>query len=367
MSFNVELVFESNFTVDQNFDIKINNVSVDYTITNNKIGINSDSIGFGLHLLKLKTTHPLLENQYIKFTSALVNDADVKQNLYLAFSNVNGVITGNTILSHRTDNWTLPFGNPVSWWLVECANATKGLDFKYDIYKDNCVYYPESITLDESFPKVLQDFFKHNFGFLIHNKNELTNPFNKSSVPYTPLRNFKYDYSGLLTELQDHVEMFHESAYRPAQTTYKMDINKNKISLPWQLLGYKIGASPEFLTHLPKVTELIKQIENDGVTILVVFLSAVHPKSVVHIHSDKTLIPQNDKQYKSGCCEIYIPLGWDDNSYFKLDKVGLIPHNDGAYLVNNTDIHHATINDSEQTRFTIGIMCEFPDNFNKYL
>ena len=367
MSFNVELFFESNFDLGQIFDIKIDTSKIEYSIAANKIKINSNAYGFGFHLLRLKTLQPLAADQYIKFTSVLVNGADIKQNLYLAFSDVNGVITGNTILSHRTDNWTLPFGNPVSWWLVECATTIKDKDFSQDLYKDNRIYYPESVTLDESYPKVLQDFFKYNFGFLIHDKSELDTPFNKSTVPYAPLKNFKYDHDGLLAELLDNIEMFQTSEYKPVQTTYTLDENKNKISLPWQILGYKIGASPEFLTHLPNVTKLIKQVENDGVTVLVAFLSAVHPKSVVHIHSDKSLIPNIDKQYKSGCCEIYIPLGWDDNSYFKLDKVGLIPHDDGAYIVNNTDVYHATINNSDKPRFTIGLMCEFPDNFNKYL
>ena len=53
---------------------------------------------------------------------------------------------------------------------------------------------------------------------------------------------------------------------------------------------------------------------------------------------------------------------WTHESYFKLDGVGHLP-TDSAFVINNTDFLHGTINPTNNVRYILGICCEFNDNY----
>jgi len=358
----IEIIYKSIAQIDKNLKITINNIEVDYTVDKNKIIITNEIL-FGLNLLKINSD--LTNDQSLEFTTALINGTDLRQAFYLSFSESDNKKFNNTILNKTVSNWILPFGNPVSWWICECNRLIGNSNFGKNLYENNMIYYPESIVLDSGYSNLNCEFFKYNFGFSIHNKTELLHPFNNKTVPYIQLTNFKYDAEGILDEFIANTESFDHSPYSPIQNSYTRD--KKKISVPWQILGARNGESREFLKNFPLISNLVKRLENDNVKVLVIFLSKVHAKSTVDPHADKTLIINDVTEYKSGCCEIFLPIGWDSDSYFKFDRVGLIPHNNGAYLLNNVDIVHASVNNSNKTRYTIGFMCEFPENFNKYL
>ena len=363
MTTNIKLQFKTRFEINEtSFDIAINGVLQEYSIVNSVIIIDTN-LTFGLHTLSVIPTVGKSDIN-IEFTTVLIDDADIRQTLYLSYSIKDQQRKNNTVIGDYYQNWYLPFGNPASWWLAECARNINGGMYGKNLEDHLNVFYPESIIVDNNYPKIVRDFFEYNFGFHTCDNSASISPFHNEDVPYAVLPNLEYDESALLKEFTDNLNLFSESKYTPAQNNYKSDSHSER-AVPWQIIRSSLG---DDTTNTPFIhfNKLISQLEADEVKIGLSFIAALHPESYVIPHIDDSY-NQADSADQIGCCKIWIPIGWKDGNHFKFDQVGLIDYKKGAYLINTNKFTHASINSSDTIRFSIGINCKFPNNFTRYL
>ena len=364
MTTNIKLHFKTRSKINEtSFDIAINGVLQEYSIVESIIIIDAD-LTFGLHTLSI-TPAISTSDINIEFTEVLLDDADIRQTLYLSYSIKDQQRKNNTVINDYYQNWYLPFGNPASWWLAECARNIKSGMYGKNLDDHLNVFYPESVIVDNNYPKIMRDFFEYNFGFHTCDKSASANPYHDEDIPYIALPNFEYDESALLKEFTDNLDLFSESKYTPAQNNYKSDSHGER-AVPWQIIRSSLGNDK---TNTPFIhfNKLISQLEADGIKIGLSFVAALHPESYVIPHLDDYYNQADFLSDQIGCCKIWIPIGWKDYNYFKFDQVGLIDYKKGAYLINTNKFTHASINSSDTIRFSIGINCKFPDNFTRYL
>ena len=294
----------------------------------------------------------------------LIDDADIRQTLYLSYSIRDQRQKNNTVINDY-QNWYLPFGNPASWWLTECSRNISSGKYGKNLKDHLNVFYPESIIVDNDYPKVVRDFFEYNFGFHTCDKSASVNPYHNEDIPYIALPKLEYDESALLKEFTDNLNLFSNSNYIPAQNNYKLD-SHGEMAVPWQIIRASLGHD-KTNTPFSYFNKLTSQLEADGIKIGLSFIAALHPHSYVSPHIDDYYAQADFLSDQIGCCKIWIPIGWEVGNYFKFDQVGLIDYTKGAHLINTNKFTHASINSSDTVRFTVGFNCKFPDNFTKYL
>lgn len=328
------------------FAVYVDDVQQTFSVTEDLISFETD-ISYGFHQLAISCNSP------IKFLDVTVDGVSIKHTLYLSHCD-------NQLTTEITQGtWILPFGNPVSWWLSACAKKFSNGVYGTNLYDSYEIYYPESVCLKETYPKILRDFFKHNFGFHSHPKK--IDPIHSTQVPYVNL-NIKYNETALLAEFTKNLSLIEQHAYKPSQ----VDSTQPK---PWQvaMVIYPGETTPSISnTDFPEFFKLLESI--DGIDIGWAFIGALEPGSYVLPHVDDLYTYVDSVKDCVGCCQIYIPIGWGLGNYFKFNEVGLIPFDQGAILAGTTDFTHASVNDSDTIRYTIGIICKtMTKEFQKYI
>jgi hypothetical protein len=268
-------------------------------------------------------------------------------------------------LNDYHQNWNLPFGNPISWWLSECATKIPNNMYGQNLADTLEVHYPESIKVNDTYPALIQDFFNYNFGFYLYSKDLKNNPLNNIKIPYVKIK-LDYNEQELFQEFNKNIDVFNNNEYTPKQNTY----NLKESNLPmWEVYRTTLGPTQNYNPNIfPCYTKLLKFIESQGAVIGLSFIALSKPGSFVAPHIDDYYNQVDFLPDQIGCCKIWVPIGWEDGNYFKLNKVGLIPHNQGAYLFNANQFVHASVNQSNKHRFTIGVNCKFTNNnFLKYI
>ena len=365
MTTNIKLHFKTRSKINEtSFDIAINGVLQQYSIVDHAIIIDAE-LTFGFHTLSITPTAGIDKSDInIEFTTVLIDDADIRQTLYLSYSIRDQRQKNNTVINDY-QNWYLPFGNPASWWLTECSRNISSGKYGKNLKDHLNVFYPESIIVDNDYPKVVRDFFEYNFGFHTCDKSASVNPYHNEDIPYIALPKLEYDESALLKEFTDNLNLFSNSNYIPAQNNYKLDSHGER-AVPWQIIRASLGHD-KTNTPFSYFNKLTSQLEADGIKIGLSFIAALHPHSYVSPHIDDYYSQADFLSDQIGCCKIWIPIGWEVGNYFKFDQVGLIDYTKGAHLINTNKFTHASINSSDTVRFTVGFNCKFPDNFTKYL
>lgn len=339
----ITITFESD---NPNLSITLDNITCPFSVDNNQ-AVFSRPIEFGFHTLQLTTDRP------IKILDVLIDGVSVKHTLYLGYS-------GQTLTTEiESGVWELPFVNPVSQWISSCAKKIPNRFYGSNLYDKYEIFYPESIEVNSQYPKVLRDFFQHNFDFHTYIKG--TNPLHAADVPYVKL-NLEYNESALLAEFDSNLQLIEQHEYKPSQVIP----GKPK---PWQVAMaiYPESSTPTISKNdFPEFFRLLESIE--GIDIGLAFIGALEPGGCVLPHIDDVYTYNESIKECSGCCQIYIPVGWKPGNYFKFHNVGLVPYDQGAMLINNTNFFHASFNDSDSTRYTIGILCKFKGTeFLKYV
>ena len=367
------------FECDCDFDtrdivLSINDNPVDHQIENNIIIIDND-IGMGLNLLEIKLIGKK-ENFVLKIKDFILNKVSSRQTLYLAFSQLEGKNFCTTWLTDRDNIITIPFGNPMSWWLSECAKKIPNMSYGTNLYDQYTIFYPKSIEIDNGFPRIMQDFMKHNLGFHVVAKTEYENPLHNKKIPYLRV-DLDYDEDALFDEFSRNIDLLESDDFSPKQNEYnsreieKLDLwqislavrpNKSENRKGWKdTIIYK-------QEQFPLLYKLLEQITDVGdVRIIIVFIGQVKPHSYVAPHVDDLYKHRDEFINTGGCSQMFIPIKWKKGNYYKFNEVGLVPYDQGALIGSNSEFMHGSINNSDQTRFTIGIVCEFADNsfFNK--
>ena len=358
----IKLFYTSKYKLaSDSFCILVNGKEVDYSIDQQTITLSVE-LDFGSHNLVI-LPQPHIGKFKIRFDNVQINSAALKHSLSLAYSIRQGQMENTNMLSEYYPNWHLPFGNPVSWWLSETMNHFNTQYAGSNLTDNYQIFYPESTEIDQTFPTVVKDFFKYNFGFYSYDKKLNENPLHQTAVPFVRLPNLKYNEAQMLKEFTEHIHLFDQGEVNHYYNFYDADWNET-LHKPFMVLR-PIGDS---LTEVfPEFTRLLNSLLDDGIKISLSFIGVLPPGSFLPPHVDSFYKPAEGYSH-SGCCKIWIPIGWNPGSYFKFDKIGLLPHEQGAHLINPHNFTHCTINQSSSPRFSVGFNCEFHDDaFLKYI
>ena len=361
--------FECDQQVDHNsFILTLNNSLIPYQIENNNIIINIE-INAGVNLLTIKLINAK-ENFVLKIKDFILNKVSARQTLYLAFCQIESKNVNTTWLTNRDNVITIPFGNPISWWLSECSKKIANDLYGTNLYEQFELFYPESIEIDTKFPRLMQDFMKHNLGFHLVSKNEYDRPLHNKKIPYLNV-DLDYDENLLFNEFLKNVELLNNNYYKPKQNEYnsqeieKLELWQVAMAVPtveaqdssWkENILYSQEDFPLFYNLLERITAI------GGIRIIHAFIGQVKPYSYVAPHVDD--FSRRDAKYLNtgGCAQFFIPIGWKSGNYYKFADIGLIPYDQGALLSSTGEFMHGSVNASDSVRFTIGILCEFTDD-----
>lgn len=368
---SIAITFTSLNQVDNtSFLISIDNALVDYNISDSAILIDCD-LQFGFHMLEILPNFDFDQcpDFKIQFTSVIVDGSSIRQLLYLSFCEINNKRLTTVEININRPNWNLPFGTPTALWVGECARTISNSYHGHNLEDHLEIFYPPSIELSESFPPVVRDFFKYDYGFCAYNKKLLTDPLSMPEIPFIEL-NFPYDENALYAEFMNNIHIIENKKFVPAQQ-YWNEIDAGPLDNPWAVLlsqdlqdGYLIALDE---TLFPEYFKLRNSIEKEGIRISAGFIGSLHPGGFIAPHTDQYAPHMPNIKKLQGCSGIFIPIGWKPGNYFKFSNVGLLPTN-SASLYNPTQFVHASVNQSDSVRFSIGIGCEFSsDAILKYV
>ena len=361
---NIIITFESTALID--ISVLLNNIVIPHQIADDQIIIDTDVLA-GINNLRISTNQHL--DEPIKILDLTLNDVSLRQTLYLAYSEIDDVKVCNTWLTNRCGFVIIPFGNPVSWWLTECAKKIPNKIYGTNLFEKYEIYYPESVNISNKFPKLMQDFMKYDFGFTMVDKTKPV--FQNTTVPWLKI-NFNYNEQELLDEFNNNIDIIKNNYYEPKQNQYN---NKESKIAPNWIVAMAVhrdnsrnkpqsddGLIDEFdKTSLPAFYSVLDRIKAMNIKILHAFIGVVEPGSYVAQHCDD--LYKHIEAYKDavGVTQIFIPIGWKPGNVFKFNNVGVFPMDQGAYVVNNSEFMHGSINESDTTRYSIGIYCAFTE------
>ena len=362
----IVLTFES-LSPQINFIVKLNNIKINYYIQNDSIIIDSP-IQIGTNNLSLKTSENI--NDTIKLIDVIINGVNLRQAMYLAYStHNNGTNFCNTWFTNDINQITLPFGYPISNWLGECLKKIPNNSYGTNLYEKYDIYYPESVKIKDSFPKLMQDFMLYDFGFTVIDKHQPIK--GNKSAPLISI-NLEYDEAALFDEFNNNIELIKNNYYKPKQNYYNSK-ESNDIYLEW-VVAIAVHSNNNVQTtsddklieefdrkQLPLFFNLLDRITKMDIKILHAFIGIVEAGSYVAPHCDDTYRYENLYKNTSGISQFFIPIGWKPGNLFKFNNVGFIPWDQGPYLINNGDRMHGSINDTSDIRFTIGVYCDFTE------
>jgi hypothetical protein len=360
----IKIKFNSSIPINsQSFLIYIDELKYDYQVLADELLID-ESNSFGVHTLRIESTICQDADFEIRFVDFVLNESSIRHTLYLGFSLKDKKQQYTTIINKNDTIWYLPYGNPVSWWLSECMLNIPNSFYGKDLNDSLAIYFPESVQISDHYPQLIKDFFLYNFGFTAHYKDINKAPLNNTTIPYLKL-NLDYNEDAIYQEFINNIDELENQKYVPGQVSYNnKDLPDKK---PWYIT---LAVSEERITvsrdKFPEYYKLLESLE--GVTVKLSFIGSLHPGSFIAPHIDDLYQHIQWMEKCKGLCQIFIPIGWKPGNYFKASKVGLLPWEHGALLFNNTSYPHASINQSNSVRFTIGLMCEFHDDtFLKYI
>lgn len=346
------------------FDILINSIPVSYQIIDNQIVLEHDII-FGLNMLKIK----LNQGTQVIINDLSLNGVSARHSLYLAFHE--NPKTNSTWLTVTNRELIIPFGNPMSWWLAECAKKIPNSYYGTNLYEQFDIFYSESLIIDSKFPKLLQDFMKYNFGFHVVDKSKSL--LHNKTLPWIKI-NLDYDENALFTEFSNNIDILKSNHYLSKQktefTSLQNQYNKKESANVnfWEVAKviYQNKFNPKKIINfdpkkLPIFFKLIKDIESLDIEIIHAYIGTVYPGSYVAPHADDWY--KHDKIYENthGPSGFFIPIGWKDGNYFKFNDIGFLPYHQAPFLVNNAEFMHGSINASDTVRFTIQLTCRFTE------
>ena len=113
------LLVESDCKLDTNtFCININDKAVSYSINEDHTIVIDNDIVTGINLLNITL---ITDDCIVKIKDFILNKVSSRHTLYMSFNEINNVKSCSTWLTHTSRALTIPFGNPISWWLSECS------------------------------------------------------------------------------------------------------------------------------------------------------------------------------------------------------------------------------------------------------
>ena len=358
-----ELKYHSDFPISQNdVSIEIDGHLVDYKFDNTTITFIW-GLDFGIHFIKIRNLNPAT----LKIVDLSYNKDSLRHLLYLAYLGQDNNKKDSTWVKQEDGPLTIPFGYPLGWWFSKCATQFKNGDVGNDLYQKYRVFYPDRKEISKTYSTFIQEFFKYDFDFTVVPKEEFNDPLHSTNVPYVPI-DLDYDQDGLFEEFDNKQDLLFNGNYSPSQEKYNSQW-KLSMCVPMSLKNQTdVNAWKDAYIYepdqFPLLYQLLDKISNLGdVYIYHAFVGLVEPDTRVDPHKDDLSNSKRKLGYDvEGLCQIFIPVGWKEGNYYKFAGVGLIDYSQGAVISNNHNYVHASINDSDSARYTIGICCKFTGN-----
>lgn len=343
-------------------EICLNKKPIQFEICDNKITSELDFSGLAMLTIKLLTPGK------VNFQNVYLDNVNIRQFLFLSWGELNSErIQPCTDLWEVGQTWVLPISNPLSLLISIAGEKFKNGELGTNLFEKYDIRYPESINVDSSYPKLVQDFYKYNFDFYVHKKIDKGALYANNNVPYYVL-NFKFDAKALYQELNSNYEyLINEEVIKPFQFGYNQDdLGTNFDSkLNWRTVYPYIPKKDQTNSlydfaldknRLPLLFNFYQQLPTN--TIYHSFISIMPPHSFIAPHIDvrKPSLPQ-------GCAQLYFALNPSPDHFFKINSVGLVPLIDQIVVVNNQNFTHAVVNQSSEPRYVIGCFADVGKNF----
>ena len=341
---------ESEFT---KLNVCINNEVVEYVVQNNTIVVEKD-IEFGVHQMSVS----IIQGQRLDITDVQIDGASLRMLIYLSYVDQGQQRMQPATVIWETDQiWRLPFGNPVSFWIELVYKKLNNGEFGKNLFDKYHFYYPDSVELDNTFPSVVQSFFKHNFDFVCVEK---TTPVSK--LPYHPVNLIINDEKKQLaiSEINCQREWIQEQEHFVAQSQYNKTEPNHNLSKEWVRLYLINGKTVIDPTKFPAVYDFVNSM---GLTdIKLMYIGILPSGGYITPHKDRSISTtyDNDLHYN-----LYVPLTWEPGNYFKFNGTGIMCDSQ-PFLMNNLDYVHCLVNtsDSKQDRIILGIRLSIKNNPN---
>ena len=77
----------------------------------------------------------------IKLTGLSYDNVSTRHTFYLAYSVIDGKKKSNTWLDQNNKSIIIPFGNPISWWLGECASKIPNSLYGTNLYEQFEIFF----------------------------------------------------------------------------------------------------------------------------------------------------------------------------------------------------------------------------------
>lgn len=343
----IEILFNPADSEFSNLLISLDRKFIDYSIVENKI-VMSAPIELGMHVLRLQLVNI---DSKLDIADVLIDGSSLRQTLFFSFVEEDSTRTQPaTCVWKTTQEWVLPFMNPVSHWIGLLGEKLRKDALGTDLSQDYRIYIPESYILNDKFPPALADFFKFNFDCVILHKDEVS----LQNLPYE-LYTKEINIDGIYDEIYRNIDLIRSklSISTGTQHFYNQRDDKNfdyggcwfATTICKIREGEKnyLTATPEML---PRTYALFDSLNLDY-DVLTIAVSP--PGTYAYTHIDRLPVGHNEKFI--GCKKLYIPLNYPAGSAIKVRNVGILPQ--VPTIINAQYYSHAVVNDSDETRIVL--------------
>jgi hypothetical protein len=349
----IELILDADESDYSQLCICLNDQQVSYTTHSNIITASCD-LDYGIHQLSLN----LIDGTRIHITDVRIDSVSLRKTIYMSYvkTPTGHIYQPATALWNKEHTWVLPFGNPVSYWISLVSSKIQHGDYGKNLYEIYNIIYPVKMKLRTDFPKIIKDFFEHNFDFFCSPKTNINLlPQRKSTLDIS-----QFHVQPVLAELEKNYQWIvdHQKPYPYDQKKYN-DQEWGPDYARWIVLFvYKNSQYLLPKEQFPLLYDLIKSLPING--ILYAYIGLLEPGAVIAPHVDNK---PNHRPGMFGCNQLYIPLSWPTGNYFKFASGGMLD-SDTPYFINVTDHVHGLINDSPSLRVVLGIICNPDQNLH---
>lgn len=327
--------------------IELNNQVTEFTLADNGIFINTDC-EFGLHKLTITS----LNDVRLEILQVFINGCSLRKMLYLGWieNSDHQKFQPGSVIWEANQTWHLPFGHPVSYWLELVESKFPNGMLGTNLYEKYWIYYPDRMIVDsDKFPKIIADFFLHNFNFVAIPKEtaiaeQIPYVWYKKSIPHDLL-----ELAGC--EVVKNVDSGTTESYTQRRENQKEF--GNKFNSNWNVTWlYKYGERLPLANDYPHVQAIIDLLDLDCWS---VFIGKLSPGDFIYPHVDDMNKSKPEYVNYQGCTQLYVPLVWPEGSFIKFAGAGILPMNNELMVINNDTFTHSVVNTGNQPRYALGL------------
>ena len=343
--------------------VMVNGLSVPYTMKEDLVELNID-MNPGLSMLSIK----LNSRGKFSITNLFLDGVSARQFLYLSYiQKLDGIWNPATDLQDIDETWYMPISNPMSLLLSTSYEKFDTLEVGKNLYSKYKIFYPESVLLDERFPKLVRDFFKYNYDYYVCNVDEFKKPLSNNLVPYFNF-NYSFDTTNLAKELNDNKDYILSLSQTPGQIKFNRQEENYNADTDWKVIfafpTLRTNKIENFLLDKEKLPNLYKFYSD-------LPFKKIYGSYIGYLPANGYVSPHRDCLQGAvpyGCSQFYFSIYSKPGNLFKLNKVGLVDIRKNPVVINNQTFTHSLVNQSNDCRWTISLFAEvFDDFYERYV